>query len=94
MRALELQSILDCAEMAATASLYREESRWGLYHYRVDFPERNQADWFCHAQLVKNGSGEMSCHKRPVAPYVIPLSESEMGAYDKLRIADKPTIAA
>ena len=39
MRALETQSILDCAEMAATSSLYRTESRWGLYHYRVDHPE-------------------------------------------------------
>ena len=94
MRALELQSILDCAEMAATASLYREESRWGLYHYRADFPERNQADWFCHTQLKKDDLGGMQCHKRPVAPYVVPLSDSEMGAYDRLRIAGKPTIAA
>jgi succinate dehydrogenase/fumarate reductase flavoprotein subunit len=94
MRALEVHSILDCAEMAATASLYREESRWGLYHYRVDFPERNQADWFCHTQLKKDEAGAMRCTKRPVAPYVVPLSDAEMGAYDRLRIAGKPTIAA
>ena len=41
MRALEVQSILDCADMAAHASLYRTESRWGLHHYRVDYPERD-----------------------------------------------------
>src|SRR2546421_2862774 len=39
MRAMEAHFIRDCAEMAARASLYRTESRWGLYHYRVDYPE-------------------------------------------------------
>ena len=39
LRALETQSILDCADMAAFASLYRTESRWGLYHLRADHPE-------------------------------------------------------
>ncbi|MBE0436322.1 MAG: fumarate reductase/succinate dehydrogenase flavoprotein subunit, partial [Methylomicrobium sp.] len=38
MRAAEVGFILDCAEMAARASLFRAESRWGLYHYRQDFP--------------------------------------------------------
>jgi succinate dehydrogenase/fumarate reductase flavoprotein subunit len=37
MRAMEVHAIRDCAEMAARASLYRTESRWGLYHNRVDF---------------------------------------------------------
>ena len=45
MRSLEAASILDCADMAAAASLYRTESRWGLYHNRVDYPEKNDADW-------------------------------------------------
>ena len=40
-RAGSRHSILDCAEMAARASLFRTESRWGLYHYRTDFPERD-----------------------------------------------------
>ena len=40
LRALEAQSILDCADMAASASLYRTESRWGLYHHRADYPKR------------------------------------------------------
>ncbi|RVC55813.1 fumarate reductase/succinate dehydrogenase flavoprotein subunit, partial [Mesorhizobium sp. M2A.F.Ca.ET.046.02.1.1] len=47
MRALEVSSILDCADMAAHASLYRAESRWGLYHKRVDYPEKDDANWFC-----------------------------------------------
>jgi len=38
MRAMEAHSILDCAEMAAHASMFRTESRWGLYHHYVDHP--------------------------------------------------------
>ena len=30
MRAAECEFILDCAEMAGRASLYRKESRWGF----------------------------------------------------------------
>ena len=48
MRALEVASILDCADMAAFASLFRTESRWGLYHLRVDYPAKDDANWFCH----------------------------------------------
>jgi succinate dehydrogenase/fumarate reductase flavoprotein subunit len=86
MRAMEVHSILDCAEMAAVASLYRTESRWGLYHYRVDFPEKNDADWFCHTQLSKSAEGTMECRKRPVDPYVVPIADSEKDAYAKQRI--------
>ena len=39
--------------MAAHASLYRTESRWGLYHLRTDYPEKNNDDWFCHTLLSK-----------------------------------------
>jgi succinate dehydrogenase/fumarate reductase flavoprotein subunit len=52
MRALEVHSILDCAEMAARASLFRTESRWGLYHARVDYPETDNENWFCHTILL------------------------------------------
>ncbi|MFQ3790243.1 fumarate reductase/succinate dehydrogenase flavoprotein subunit [Halomonas sp. A29] len=85
LRALEVQSIIDCAEMAARASLYRTESRWGLYHYRVDCPEQNDADWFCHTRLYKDDNGNMAHGKRPVAPYLVELGE-EKDAYQKLRV--------
>ena len=49
MRALEAQSIMDCADMAAFASLYRTESRWGLYHARTDYPVKDDDNWFCNA---------------------------------------------
>jgi len=86
LRAMEVHHILDCAEMAAVASLYRKESRWGLYHYRVDYPERNDEEWFCHVQLYKDENGNMSCYKRPVDPYLIELDESEKDAYYRLRV--------
>jgi len=85
MRALEVHAIHDCAEMAARASLFRTESRWGLYHHRVDHPETNDEDWFVHVQL-KKVDGEMQCFKRPIEPYIIDLNEHEKTAYQKMRI--------
>jgi len=86
MRALEVSVIRDCAEMAARASLFRTESRWGLYHHRVDHPQRNDAEWFCHAHLKKNEQGEMTSFKKPVEPYLIDLAADEQSAYDRLRV--------
>lgn len=88
MRALEVHAIRDCAEMAARASLFRTESRWGLYHARVDFPERNDAEWLVHAQLRKDEEGRMLSFKRPIEPYIVPIAETERSAYQKLRIPD------
>ena len=87
MRALEVHAIRDCAEMAARASLYRTESRWGLYHARVDFPDRDDAQWFCHAQLMKDGQGRMVSFKRAIEPYLVPIADADRNAYRQLRIA-------
>lgn len=86
LRANEAQHVLDCALMAAQASMYRQESRWGLYHHYVDHPETNNEDWFCHVQLYKDENNEMACKKRPIDPYVIELDEEEKTAYQKMRI--------
>ncbi len=85
MRAMEASSILDCAEMAVCASLFRTESRWGLYHHRVEFPERDNANWFCHT-LLRKADDRMICEKRPVAPYIVPIADEERAAYDKQRL--------
>src|SRR4029453_3416457 len=85
MRALETQSILDCADMAAHASLYRTESRWGLYHMRTDYPEKDNDNWFCHTLLRKKDGGMVS-EKRDVQPYVVPIADDEKDLYDKQRI--------
>ena len=86
MRAMEAYSIRDCAEMATRASLYRTESRWGLYHSRVDFPERNDAEWYCHSELSRTASGEMQMSKRDVEPFIVPIEDNEREAYQRLRV--------
>jgi succinate dehydrogenase/fumarate reductase flavoprotein subunit len=86
MRAMEVGHIYDCAVMAAHASLFRTESRWGLYHYRADYPERNDEEWFVHCHLRKTADGRMESIKRPVEPYILPLDDGEKTAYQRLRI--------
>lgn len=85
MRSLEAASILDCADMAAHASLYRTESRWGLYHLRTDYPAKNNEDWFCHTLLSKK-DGVMVSEKRAVDDYIVPIADEEKDLYDKQRI--------
>ncbi|MER7951579.1 fumarate reductase/succinate dehydrogenase flavoprotein subunit [Streptomyces sp. NPDC096079] len=75
MRCAEVSFIRDCAEMAARASLARTESRWGLYHERLDHPERDDTDWLHHLDLRKSPSGAMEFTARPVEPYVVPVPE-------------------
>ncbi|MET9682102.1 fumarate reductase/succinate dehydrogenase flavoprotein subunit [Streptomyces coeruleorubidus] len=73
MRCAEVTFIRDCAEMAARSSLARTESRWGLYHDRLDHPARDDASWFHHLDLHKSPSGSMEFTARPVAPYLVPV---------------------
>jgi succinate dehydrogenase/fumarate reductase flavoprotein subunit len=88
MRVAECGFIRDCAEMAARASLYRTESRWGLYHHRLDYPEMNDRDWFVHVNLKKGADGRMLLFKRPVDEYVVPMSRAELSGYHDLRVAE------
>jgi succinate dehydrogenase/fumarate reductase flavoprotein subunit len=81
MRCNEVHFIRDCAEMAARASLFRRETRWGLYHYRLDYPEKNNDEWFCHSNLKKSESGEMILFKRPIDPYIVEV-DLEQEVYD------------
>ncbi|MFE5629759.1 fumarate reductase/succinate dehydrogenase flavoprotein subunit [Streptomyces sp. NPDC056543] len=75
MRCAEVSFIRDCAEMAARASLARTESRWGLYHERLDHPERDDSGWLHHIDLRKSPSGAMEFTARPIEPYVVPVPE-------------------
>jgi succinate dehydrogenase/fumarate reductase flavoprotein subunit len=86
MRAMEVYFIRDCAEMAARASLERTESRWGLYHHRLDYPDMDNERWFVHLNLRKGTRGAMEFVTRPVAPYVVAMSEDELTSYHRLRI--------
>jgi succinate dehydrogenase/fumarate reductase flavoprotein subunit len=86
MRVMEGHFIRDCAEMAARASLYRSESRWGLYHYRQDFPRMDDENWLVHVNLKKNAAAQMELFKRPLEPYIIALDQSELRGYHGQRI--------
>jgi succinate dehydrogenase/fumarate reductase flavoprotein subunit len=90
---MEVQFILDCAEMAATSSMFRTESRWGLYHYYTDHPETDNEKWFCHVQTIKGDDGLPTCMTREIEPYIVELDDDEKQAYNKLRI-EKTTVEA
>src|SRR6202453_2866504 len=82
MRCAEVTFIRDCAELATRASLARTESRWGLYHDRADRPERDDAEWFWHLNIRRGADGHPELLKRPVGPYLVPVSEFEVPARD------------
>ena len=86
MRALEAQSILDCADMAAHASMFRTESRWGLYHAYADCTRRTTTTGSVTPNSRRTTNGKMTSFKRPVAPYIVEIDEEEMGAYDLQRV--------
>jgi succinate dehydrogenase/fumarate reductase flavoprotein subunit len=94
MRAAEVSFILDCAEMAARTSLFRTESRWGLYHSRQDYPEHNDAEWLVHVQVKKGEDGAMSVFKRPLEPYLVEPDETEKNVYQQLRIQPKEAVSS
>jgi succinate dehydrogenase/fumarate reductase flavoprotein subunit/HEAT repeat protein len=75
MRCAEVSFIRDCAELAASASLVRTESRWGLYHQRSDQAGRDDAGWFCHLNVRRGGDGRPEFVQRKVAPYLVPVAE-------------------
>jgi succinate dehydrogenase/fumarate reductase flavoprotein subunit len=93
MRAMEAHSILDCAEMAAHASMFRTESRWGLYHNYVDHPERDDENWFCHSLLSRDPQGRMALRKKAIEPYIVPVDDEERTAYQRLRVASSAEAA-
>ncbi|GAA5002487.1 fumarate reductase/succinate dehydrogenase flavoprotein subunit [Kitasatospora paranensis] len=88
MRAVEVDFIRDCAEMAARSSLAREESRWGLYHDRVDHPGRDDRRWFRHLDLRRTADGAMEFLTRPVAPYLVPVEGLEPPAGESVLIGE------
>jgi succinate dehydrogenase / fumarate reductase, flavoprotein subunit len=53
--ALELDYMLDLAEVICVASLFRTESRGA--HFRTDFPERDDANWLKHTLVYSGEAG-------------------------------------
>jgi succinate dehydrogenase/fumarate reductase flavoprotein subunit len=58
MRAIEVQDIIDLSEIHAKASLTRTESRMTPCHYRVDYPQSDDATWAGKIITVQNVKGE------------------------------------
>jgi succinate dehydrogenase / fumarate reductase, flavoprotein subunit len=53
--AIELGFLLDNAEASCVAAIHRTESRGA--QFRTDFPERNDADWLKHIDLLRTDDG-------------------------------------
>jgi len=53
--AIELGYMIDCAEMTAVSAVERKESRGA--HYRVDYPERDDANWLKHIACTYSPAG-------------------------------------
>jgi hypothetical protein len=52
----------------ARASLFREESRWGYQHWRLDIPNKKQ-EWEGHWVLISKGDDDqMVCTKKKCPP--------------------------
>ncbi len=67
-KVLEVENIILCARLSATASLERKESRWGFWHYRPDYPQKDDARWLKHIMLKRGGDpSEVVVSYRPLA---------------------------
>ena len=56
MRSRETRSILTVGKMMASAARFRTESRNKPYHYRLDYPDTDDANWSGLVVVRKNGS--------------------------------------
>lgn len=65
IKAHEIRSIVTVGEMMARASLFREESRWGYQHWRVDIPQK-KPEWDGTWVVVRKNGDQMECLKRKV----------------------------
>ncbi len=52
-KVFEVENIINCAILSATAALERKESRWGYWHYRSDYPTTDPA--YTKHIIVKRG---------------------------------------
>jgi succinate dehydrogenase/fumarate reductase flavoprotein subunit len=72
MKVHEIGCIIDCVELSAIASKHRKESRWGYFHQRTDYPEKNDAEWLKHVVLTKNpDDGSPAVSFRPIERSVL-----------------------
>ena len=65
MKVYEAKAGLFCARIAAAASLFREESRFGLYHERVDCPHKDDANWKTRVMISQGLNGPVIEKENP-----------------------------
>ncbi len=64
-RCLEVLSLMDAAEAIALSAQARRESRFGPEHYRADYPNADNANWFCNTAL-RHDDGKVLLYKKPL----------------------------
>jgi succinate dehydrogenase/fumarate reductase flavoprotein subunit len=57
-KTFEVDNIIECAMLSAVASKERKESRWLPWHYRSDYPQKDDANWLKHVVLTKGSGAE------------------------------------
>jgi succinate dehydrogenase/fumarate reductase flavoprotein subunit len=63
----EVENIIQCASLSASASLERTESRWGQAHRRTDYPEIDNENWRCHVVVRRNADmKDIQVMKKPL----------------------------
>jgi adenylylsulfate reductase subunit A len=60
LRVMESKNLLTIGEIMAHAALFRRESRFIPYHYRLDYPETDNDGW-CGQVVVYRENGEIRC---------------------------------
>ncbi|MGD9123750.1 MAG: FAD-binding protein [Desulfarculaceae bacterium] len=83
LKVQEIRSILTVGEMMARSSLYRDESRWGYQHWRVDKPHK-KPEWEGTWVTIKKGPNGMSLKKRKVPAHKWDFATSMEYDYPKL----------
>lgn len=62
----EVLDRIDVAEVLIAHLLTRKETRWPGYQTRIDFPDRDDTNWLCFVNSVRDpGSGEIHMIKKP-----------------------------
>ncbi len=64
-KAFEVENILCCGHLSARAALERKESRWGVWHYRSDYPQTDNENYKKLVILQKDNNGEPAVTLRP-----------------------------
>jgi len=59
MRAIELQDIVDIAQIHAESAIIRNETRWAPSHHRIDYPQKDDLNWHGNGIVASKQNGEL-----------------------------------